>query len=542
MANEMRPSPGVRRAALVALALGLLVSLYAPGLVGGAIPCFRDLLSHHLGWHLEAARTLASGRLPWIDPAMGAGAPLLADPNTMALYPDTLLFAVLPPALALTLHLLLHHLLLAFGAFLFLRRLGRPFRGALTGAVFAAGGGLAFSQLAFANSVAALAWAPWLLWTAVRLPADGRGLARRVGAAAIFGALSLLAGEPVLTGLSWIAWGLTLSAGNSWNRPVAIRRLGLLAAPLLSVALAAPLLLPAAAVHAGSERRMLGLRPGSVAADAFLPRRWLEPLLPHLFGTPGPFAPDGAWAEPSFGWLRYEVNLHLGTVALVLLLLGGWSRRNRPWTATAVAAVVLAASPALIHLVGRVVPLAGELRYGIKFLVLAHLALVPVIARAAAAARRRPGGFRRRAVATGAVLLALGLPLATPPSARTVLSALYPASAGNLAEPGVAESVAASVRRDLAVELVPLAAAAVAPAALVLPALAVQLSLGGGSMLIWDDSERYLEPPPLAARLGADRRLAEGIAFPFDRLHRPLAPGVPAPVARARTGAAQLWR
>ncbi len=532
----------VGRRGFAALAAGILVALYVPGLIGGSIPCFRDLLSHHLWWHRLAALSLAHGRLPWIDPAMGAGAPLLADPNTMALYPSTLLFAALPPALALTLHLLLHHLLLALGSYLFLRRLGRLDRAALAGAVFAAGAGLAVSQLAFANAIAVLAWAPWLAWTAVRLPEEGRGLWRRAAAAACFGALSFLAGEPVLSGISWLVWALALVTGNGWSRRWITPRLRLAAAPLLALALAAPLLLPAAAIHGESERRVLGLAHGSVAADAFLPRRWVEPLLPHLFGTPGPFAPDGSWAYPSFGWLRYEVNLHLGTIPLALLLLAGWNRRNRLWTAAALGATFLAAAPGLLAAAGRVLPALGELRYGIKLLVLAQLALVPVIARAASAARVRPGAFRRRAAVAGGLLVAVGLPLAAPSSARAVLSRLYPASASNLARSGVSESVAASVRWDLAMGLIPLAAAAVAPSALLLPALVGQMALGGASMLIWDDPAYYLKPPAMAAAIGRDPRLVEAIAFPFDRLHPPLAPTEPAPVNRSRLGAAQLWR
>ncbi|NOZ93342.1 MAG: hypothetical protein GXP47_01210, partial [Acidobacteria bacterium] len=532
----------VGRRGFAALAVGVLVALYAPGLIGGSIPCFRDLLSHHLWWHRLAALSLVHGRLPWVDPAMGAGAPLLADPNTMALYPATLLFAALPPALALTLHLLLHHLLLAMGAYQFLRRLGRPGRAALAGAAFAAGAGLAVSQLAFANAIAVLAWAPWLAWTAVRLPEEGRGLWRRAAAAACFGALSFLAGEPVLTGFSWLVWGLALVTGNGWSRRRITPRLRLAAAPLLALALAAPLLFPAAAIHGGSERGVLGLAHGSVAADAFLPRRWVEPLLPHLFGAPGPFAPDGSWAYPSFGWLRYEVNLHLGTIPLALLLLAGWDRRNRLWIAAALGATVLAAAPGLLVAAGRVLPVLGEFRYGIKLLVLTQLALVPVIARATSAARARPGAFRRRSAVAGALLVAVGFPLAAPSPARAVLSGIFPASASNLARPGVSESIAASVRWDLALGLIPLAAAAVAPSALLLPALVGQMALGGASMLIWDDPAFYLDPPAMAAAIEKDPRLVEAIAFPFDRLHPPLAPAEPAPVNRSRLGAAQLWR
>ncbi len=530
--------------ALQALALvALLVLLYIPGLLTGRILCFRDNLSHHLGWRLAAAGRMAAGELPLVDPVMGGGAPLLADPNTMVLYPTTALFFVLPPALALTLHYLLHQLLLGLGGFLLLRRLGRGPLPALVGATFLAGGGLAFSQLAFTNAAAALAWAPWIAWTAAGRSVPAGDLRRRVALGGLFGALSLLAGEPVITLLSWMLWAVVLlSGGVGGNREHPGRRAGLLAAPLLALLLAAPVLLPAAAIRAESRRHVIGLPEGSAGADAFRPLRWPELLLPHLHGAPGPFAPDGFWARPTFGWLRYEVNLHLGTLALVLVFMGMRGRKSRIWTVTTAGAAFLAASAGLLERLAQVVPAAGELRYVIKFLLLAHLALAPLVARGAVEALRHRKRFRRVSAGAAAVLLVLAVPLSTPGGARRLLSRLAPASRANLEAPGVARSVAASVRRDLATGLLPLAAAAVAPRLLLLPALALQLAAGGASMLIWDTPGPYLEPPPLASRLGDDTRVLEAVGFRFDTLHTSGDPELAAPVRRARLGAAQLWR
>ncbi|MCG6963196.1 MAG: hypothetical protein LJE95_08025, partial [Acidobacteria bacterium] len=342
--------------------------------------------------------------------------------------------------------------------------------------------------------------------------------------------------------LAWVAWGIaaigSLAKRRTGWRSVAV----LLFAPLLSLLLAAPQLVPAASAHADSRRHVLGLAPGSVAADSFAPRRWPELVLPHLYGQPGPFAPDGSWARPSFGWLRYEVNLNFGTLALVLLTLGVAGSRMRPWTLGLLAAVAAAAWPAGIAGLSRLVPPLAGFRYAIKLLVLAQLAATPLIARGLAAARRRPTAFRRRAATIGLTMILLSGPLTFTGGAQDVLGRLFPASAANLHLPGVAESVAASVRFDLASGIVPLIVAAAAPRYLLLPALAVQLLAGSSSMMMWDNAAHYAQAPPLLAKLGRDRRIVEDIPFRFDRLHESGDPALAPPVRRARLGFAQLWR
>lgn len=532
-----------RRQRLIALAaVVFLAGLYLPGLLGGMIPCFRDNLSHHLGWRLMTAGQLQRGILPLVDPLTTCGGPLLADPNTLALYPSTLLYLVFPPAIALTMHELIHHILLALGAFLLLRRLGRSRRGALAGASFAAGAGLAVSQLAFTNSLAALAWIPWLVRTAVRPPSATRPLLQRIAAASVFGALAWLAGEPVIAAMGWILWLAVLFAtAPSTGTPVG-KRLPLLAAPALALLLAAPVLLPFSAIYPTSRRAMLGLPQGSVAADAFSPRRWPEILLPHLYGAPGPFRPDGFWAAPSFPWLRYEVNLHVGTLALVLLTFGCADRRSRIWTFVGVAAVLAAAAPGAIEAVARVIPPLRGFRYAIKLLLLGYLAAVPIIARGVAAALRRPKTFRRRCVAVALLAVCLAAPMLTPGAAKSTLGAVFPASAANLGERGVARSVSASARIDLLTQVIPLAAAAVSPRVLLIPSLIAQLYFGGRSMLIRDHARNFGSPSPVLAALAEDPRVVEGIAYPLDRLNPKSDPAATAPVARARLGFAQGWR
>ncbi len=533
--------PPGRRQKLLGVVLALVVVvLFLPGLTGSKMLCFRDNLADQLGWRLRAASELARGQLPFIDPTIDAGVPMLADPNTMTLYPTTWLFIILPPATALAAHDGLHLMLLALGAYVLLRRRGHAKRPALAGATFAAGAGIACSQLAFTNSIATLAWTPWLIATAVRVPRDTAGAWRRVASAAMFGALTWYAGEPVIAAAGWLTWLLALLFERHHPPLKSLVRFG--AAPILSAALAAPLLIPFASIYPTSHRAILGLPPGSIGADAFRPARWPELLLPHLYGAPGSFAPDGFWAAPSFPWIRYEVNLHVGTIALALLLLGAWRRETRWWTVLLGVATFLAAAPGVFEAAKRLIWPLGSFRYAIKLLLLGFLAAIPIIARGVAVARKRRSAFRRISAVLAIVTLVLATPLLTPRSTRTTLSALYPASAANLARPGVAASISRSVRKDVIDQLLPLAAAAIAPRVFLIPSLAVQLILEGRSMLIWDTWTTYSTPSPVMKALEHGPRTLESIMTPVGRLRAKPVPSLSSPVAQSRFQFSQAFR
>ncbi len=495
-----------RIAVLVAL-LAIWGALWLPGLLRGDVLYFRDLLSHDLQWRQEWARQVSAGRLPEWQAATSGGMPLLADPNTQALYPGTLLFLVARGPRAMALFFALHALILGLGANRLLRRLGHSQPAALAGAAFAAGSGIAFSQAVFPNAMASLAWSPWLAWTAAALPADRPGRVRRAALGGVLGALVLLAGEPVLAALGFAMWAAVL-ATQVRRLPRAGRAVATAClTPLLAAGFAAPLIVPALAAFATSRRSSIGLPPGSFAADAFLPRRWPELLLPHLYGRPGWLAPDGFWAAPSFGWIRYELNLHLGTVALVLILLAVATRRGRRWLLLAAAAALVAASPRALEHAADWVPGLGVVRYAIKALVLSHLALIPAVAAGAVLAARRRRTFRAIALVIALPMVAALILSGSPAMVRRTLSALFPASAADLAAPGVAEHVAAAVRRDALAQLLPLAAAAAAPGLLLVPALAAQLAVEGSSTIMWDDWRVYRSSPQLAHAVAGDPRL-----------------------------------
>ena len=481
---------------IAAAAVAVLILLLLPGLSGRAVVVQRDLGSHELGWVRLWKATVLSGRIPLWDPLTVGGTPFLANPNTLAVYPPLLLFLLLPLPVAQALFLLLHQLALGLGTHRLLRRLGLARGPAAAGAIAVAGSGLAFSQSLFLTGPATLALIPFLLASAVGdggHPAAGR---RRLAEAVLAGGLLLMTGKPAVAAVAWGAWLLLLLAyrrsGWRWS----------LAAPFLAAALAAPVLLPGIELARDSWRVRTGTTAAAVAADAFAPRRWPELVLPRLYGDPVPELPGGFWARPSFPWLRYEVDLHVGTIALLLLGLAAGRREARPWLLLTGGLVLLAALPEITVALRRIAPPLRFFRFSIKYLVPAAVTAAPLVALGAARAMEEPGTVRRRALMLAAALAPLAVLAADRGLLTAALGRLYPASAVNLALPGVAAAVARGLALDLATAIVPLLLVALSPRRLLLPALALQLLCGGAWALHWDDWSVWRSPPELARRLG----------------------------------------
>lgn len=480
-----------------AFAFAALFVAYLPGLIGRRTLFLRDIGSHQLPWRLLWAQQLRAGHLPLWDPFSLGGTPLLANPNTLALYPPVALFLVFPPHIALTLYILGHQLLLGLGAALMLKRLALPRPAILAGALACAGSGIAFSQAAFMTGPAALTWVPFLLASAVAWPSDARAQRRRIAEAALSGCLLLLGGKPFVAVLGWTAWGIVILLQRRGRE--LRRRMPAVVAPVLAAALAAPLLLSATQLVPTSWRATAGTPAAAVSADAFAPRRWPEIVLPRLYGLPTASTEGGFWAAHSFPWQRYELDLHLGTLTLLLLLLSAGRKEARPWLVGAGALVVLAACPSILVRAGSLLPPLRLFRYAIKFLLPAVVVMAPAVAVGYSVASKRPSAFRRWAGVLAILLVPVGL-LATDPSRlQSILASLFPASAATLALPGVADAISRAILLDVLLALLPLLAAALSPRRLLLPALTVQLLLGGWWMLAWDSPSRWETPPALAS-------------------------------------------
>ena len=229
--------------------------------------------------------------------------------------------------------------------------------------------------------------------------------------------------------------------------------------------------------------------------------------MPNLLGPPLADGPAGFWAAPSFPWQRYYPSIFLGATPL---LLAPWMLRQRrmlaPWLGMAAlgvgGAVALGIPPVAAVVEG--LPGSATVRYGIKLLVLLVLALPPLVSAGWQGLENGWSPRVRRAMVAGLAALAL-LALIPERWTRHALGLLYPASAASLqAQPS--GRLGAAMRRDLVGLALPVAALAVAGPVPAVVAVAVALggAVSGGTVLAWDDADRWAEPPA-AARLAPPR-------------------------------------
>jgi hypothetical protein len=440
----------------VAAAPALCLTIFALPLAalafGRRLIVFRDAFFFHWPVKLWALDRLRHGVVPFVNFAAGSGEPLLANPNTISLYPTNLLYFLLPAAAAFNLHLLFHVAWAFFGVAVLARRLGVSRKSSwLAGAAFAFSGPYLSYASAFTNSAAAAAWAPWCVAALLRLvrqfrPDRGAGRLRAAVAAGLAFGLQLLAGEPAISIWTALLAGflaVVIEVPKLGRRFVLRAAGGLALAVVLSSALAAAQLLPTAASIPLSFRGEHQFSRDQFGAGPNVPARLLETVWPLCFGAPGPLVSGAFWGYRIFRSEQpylFSLNLGLIPVTLVLAALSiATFRRSRQMLALAAAG-----SLAWLLSYGWSTPLLGlayaiqpfrHLRYPVKLVVPATLCLAVLAAMAADAwrARTRREGLLLTA-GLGAILCLAGIAGAT--FARQALTRLLaPAFSGMAAGP-----------------------------------------------------------------------------------------------------------
>ncbi|MGA2244186.1 MAG: YfhO family protein [Verrucomicrobiota bacterium] len=141
------------------------------------------------------------GELPFWDPYNNCGVPLLAQWNTMPLYPPALIYLTLPLHWSLNFFSLLHLWFAGLGMFFLARRwTGSPLAAAFAGTVFAFNG-FTLNLLMWPSHMATFSWMPWVVLAAESAWRDG---GKRIPLAALAGALQMLAGGPETIFLTWL--------------------------------------------------------------------------------------------------------------------------------------------------------------------------------------------------------------------------------------------------------------------------------------------------------------------------------------------------
>ena len=394
---------------LFAAALGALILAAFPDVIFGAATFYhRDfgIFGYPLASYLRDS--FWRGEVPLWNPLSHGGLPFLAQWNTLALYPLSLLYLLLPLSYSLGLFCLLHQFLAGAGMYCLALAWTRDRLGAALAGVSFAFGGLALSCIKWPNNISALGWMPWVILLARRgWQRGGRDAWLAIGA----GAMQMLTGAPeiilftwCLAGIFWLADWLRPPVAPSSEHETASRRSMFHRAAAIVVmvgALAAAQLLP-----------FLDLLAHSHRDSSFVSRSWSLPA----WGWANFFVPlfrcfeshQGVFAQLG----QYWTSSYFPGLAVLLFALSGAVLDRRKETLIlaliAIGSVILAMGhnlpvyPALL----RAIPGLGVIRYPVKFIVFASFAL-PLLAAFGAARLRRamtePPPGQRRFLTAGAL-------------------------------------------------------------------------------------------------------------------------------------------
>jgi hypothetical protein len=334
-----------------------------------------DLVSFLYPTYRFAAATLHVGAWPLWNPYLYGGAPHVGDIQAGFLYPPNLLLFLLRPEFPYRdlQWLSMGHLWFAgAGMYLLLVKEVRLARlPALAGALAFMFSDAFLVHFGNLNFNAVVSWTPWVFWAYLV------GL-RRFAGFALSGALlavATLAGHIqatlfiLLMLAAYTAVWLWLSREDAQPvRRVVLAVAGFLVCSLVTLLLAAPIVLPALELTAYTARADWNYT--EAAGYSLSPAQWIGWLIPGFFGR----GPQFHWGV----WPRVEVG-YLGILPLILAGLALALRRERrtwAWTALAVASFLLALGIyAIPHGWLTLLPGFGQLRAPARLVVMTDFAL-----------------------------------------------------------------------------------------------------------------------------------------------------------------------
>ncbi|MFN8468011.1 MAG: YfhO family protein [Caldilineaceae bacterium] len=329
MHNQARRRWWVHLAAGLAVA-GFVALLYCPLLFTNRVLATGDILLYFYPYRDFVASALREGRVPFWNPYLFGGVPLLANPQAAVLYPLHWPLIWLPVTKQVYWSAAVHTWLLGMGGYCLLRYWGGGVWAGLVTALVLSGAGIVGGLMGHLNQLNVAAWGPWAVLcveganlstqgnTAVRWP----GVLARSAALGLVVAVMLLAGHTqtvyiVLFGLG--VWCLWPAVQRQWRETLA-RLIVYAAGVVLGALLSAPQLLPTL------ELSSLGLRTGGLSyldATSFS----LKPLqLPWtLLPSYGLLSMQAVFDTPAYT----EFVAYIGVIGLVLAVLGAWKGRGR---------------------------------------------------------------------------------------------------------------------------------------------------------------------------------------------------------------------
>ena len=359
------------------------------------------------------------GTLPFWNPYLNYGQPLLENPNLLFFYPYTLFIILLPIDFAYPFFYVVHFALAGIGTFLLARRWGQGRQAAFFAAFVFAFSGPLLSLGNLYNHAACAAWMPWALLATDRA-VQGRTVRPWILLTLVF-SLQLLAAEPLTLITTFglcLAYALYLrGTRHPLTSPANLRLLtGFVLVGCLMLALCAVQFLPSADLLSHSRPGAQGLRYGETSDWSFHPLLLMEMLVPGFYG-PALTAPTNWNTMVKDGNSPYFLSVFTGFVPLFFAL-AGWAlakdRRRNFVAGSALFLLVLSFGhfTPVFSLAYLLVPLLTLVRYPVKLLV-PVIMLVAILAGWGLEALRLESGQwkarRNRALYPLAILLACAL-------------------------------------------------------------------------------------------------------------------------------------
>jgi len=360
----------------LAILAGAVVLMFWKVLFTSQMLFYRDILNQSYPLARLIHEICRKGFLPYWNPYLNFGQPILANPNSLFFYPTTFLIVFLPVDLAFTLHFVLHFVLAAAGTYWLARRWGQSHLAAFFAALFFVFSGPVLSLGSFYNEVACVAWIPWALLLTDYAVA-GRSIRSWVLLTLVF-LMQFLAGEPLtLLATFGLCFAYALYRAGSFRRPIERANLRVLAAfagsGALMVALAAVQLFPAMVLLRRSIRGAIGF---PFSQNTYWSLHPLQLIGTVVAGFPDPmFSASSLWTPAlNFNNKPYFPSLFLGFVPVFLALIGGAmgsDRRRRfvGWSAMVLLLLAFGRFTPLYRLALFALPLLKLVRFPIKLLI-----------------------------------------------------------------------------------------------------------------------------------------------------------------------------
>ncbi len=291
----------------------------------GEVFYFRDLHSHFLPKRELIAEYLSNFEMPLWDPYMQGGKPLLGNPNNMALYPSNLLYLLFKGPTALTIEILLHHLMAMLAVYIFCRKLSLRQPSSFIAAVIYGFSGYMLSTINLLNWLIALAYLPVLFCFWHQYLQNGK---RKWWLCSLLAAsLQILAGAPEFTILTFV---FLLAWSCLFGYPVGLRKIILRWAVLafFTIALCAIQILPALELSRYTVRAT-GFGFDSSTAWSLHPFRIFEFIFPGMMGKFDSLSATSFWGQKLEGELPFILSVYFGLTSLVLATMGALSDQKR---------------------------------------------------------------------------------------------------------------------------------------------------------------------------------------------------------------------